>query len=170
MDPRAKAEKILTELDYDFRSFTIESFIRWVGGLRGREIYSTPWEMPAGMFGVWISGKDFPSEYIFYRSTAPPIHQIHIQVHELAHVLLGHPTLRLSRKEIVAALQGEIDLPFDDVVLLRSTKKSEIEREAETLASLIQEKVIHHLQLNQLTKDISSDDKLARFARDMGLV
>ena len=98
MNPRLQSEKILADLQYDFRDFTIEHFINWVGELKGRRIFSFPLKMPAGLFGAWLSDGEEPNEYIFYRANVPPMYQIHIQLHELAHILLEHPTLRITRK------------------------------------------------------------------------
>ncbi len=65
--------------------------------------------------------------------------------------------------------QGEIQLPFEDLVLLRSPDKTEFEVEAETLASMIQERVIRNYRLDQLTRDISSEEKIAYFFKLMRL-
>jgi hypothetical protein len=170
VDPTSNALKILTGLRYDFRGFTIDQFVKWVGDTKGRQIHRIPWDMPAAMFGAWLSDEDEPREYIFYRREVPPVHQIHIQLHELAHLLLGHPTLRINRERIAASLRGQRTLPFAEYALHRSTTRSDVEAEAETLASLIQEQVIRHSRLEQLTRDVSSDEKLARFVSDMGLV
>jgi hypothetical protein len=170
VNQRLKAEKILKELDYEFQGFSIDHFIRCVGDFTGRQILSTPWQMPSGLFGAWLSDDDVPHEYIFYRHDVPLIHQIHIQLHEVAHLLFGHPTLHVNRERITASLSGQETLPFAEYVLLRSATQSDIEAEAETLASMIQEQVIRHSHLDQLTRDLSSDDKLARFVNNMGLV
>lgn len=166
---RQKAEKIIRDIDFDFPSFTIEEFIGRISALKGREIFMVPWDMPATLFGAWMSDGEEPKEYVFYRSNLPLIHQIHIQLHELAHLLLGHPTLKIDRKLIMAVLKGEEALPFSDMVLLRSPKLVELETEAETLASVIQEQVIRHDQLLRLTQDISSDEKLSRFLAALGM-
>ena len=118
VEPRLKAERILRELRYDFRSFTIEQFIRWIEALRRRQVLSTPWKMPAGMFGAWMVDEDLPRDYIFYRNDVPSLHQVHIQLHELAHLLFDHPTLRINREMIAGSLQDEVMLPFSDLVLL----------------------------------------------------
>ncbi len=170
MDPPTRILNVLNELQYDFRGFSIEEFVNRIGGIKGRQIYRIPWDMPAATFGAWLSDEDEPREYIFYRKDVPPVHQIHIQLHELAHFLLGHPTLKINRERIASSLKGQETLPFTEYVLSRSTKKSEYEAEAETLASLIQEQAIRNSRLDQLTRDISSDEKLARFVSDMGMV
>ncbi len=171
MDPRSRAEKVLRELHYDFRSFSIEHFIYWIGGLRERQIISSPFKMPAGMFGAWFTDDEEPREYIFYRDNSPKIHQIHIQLHELAHMLLGHSTFPINRRSIVEALEGRLELPFNKLVLQRTSDRSELEeKECETLATIIQEMVIRNSQLEQLTSGISSHENIAQYLKDLGMV
>lgn len=169
MNPKTNAENILAGLNYDFRGFTIENFITWLGERKGRQIISIPRKMPAGMFGAWFTDDAEPNEYIFYRINASPMLQIHIQLHELAHFLFGHPTVHITRQHLTASVRNDAPLPFKDLVLTRSTKKSEIETEAETLASMIQRQAIHHSHLDQLTGGISSDKNIARYLDDLGM-
>jgi Zn-dependent peptidase ImmA (M78 family) len=169
VNPKTNAEYILASLNYDFRGFTIENFITWLGDRKGRQIISIPRKMPAGMFGAWFTDDAEPNEYIFYRINASLMLQIHIQLHELAHFLFGHPTIHISRKSIAASIHDGAPLPFRDLVLTRSTKKSKYETEAETLASLIQRQAIHHSHLDQLTGGISSDKNIARYLDDLGM-
>src|SRR5512145_3018276 len=118
IDARARAEDILTQINFDFHHFTISGFIEWVSQAKQREILTIPWKkMPPGMFGAWLSDADEPKEYIFFREDTPKIHQIHIQLHELAHLLCGHPTARISQN--AATFEGEITLLFNDLALLR---------------------------------------------------
>ena len=169
MEERSIAEKILKELHYDFREFTINGFISFVGEKRARQIIATPWDMPSSVFGAWMSDGEEPKEYIFYRYDAQKIHQVHIQLHELSHFLLGHPTLQIDRTTIADVLEGKASLPFSELLLLRSPMHSDLETQAETLAALIQKEVIHRSNLDQLMNDLSSDEKLANFLKTMGL-
>ena len=161
------AEKILAELHYDFRRFTIGGFLASVGENKGREIIATPWPMPRKIFGAWLSDDEEPREYIFYRDNVPVIHQIHIQLHELAHFLLQHPTLRINQKLIAEVLDGQTSLPFGDSLKLRSPNQNPIEKEAEELADLIQRQVIENLQLAQLSQS-TSQRTLADFLKQIG--
>lgn len=170
MEPSPQARKILSELKYDFRAFTIDHFIGWIEQTRQRKIIAIPWQMPPGMFGAWMSDGDEPREYIFYRNDVPQIHQIHIQLHELSHFLFGHPTQVITRKNVRESKAGNQKLPFTDLVKLRSAEVSDCEIEAEQLASLIQEQVVHHSQLQRLTRGISSDEKIAEYLVDLGLI
>lgn len=167
MDAKSKGEKVLRELKFNFQTFTIEKFIRHVGETKGREVITVPWNMPATLFGAWLSDEDEPKEYIFYRSNASLIHQIHIQLHEISHFLFAHPTLRINRELIAQVLANKASLPFEELPLLRSTEKNDVEVEAEVLADLIQKRAIQHSQLEQLTH-FSSDGTLADFLNTLG--
>ncbi len=168
MNAHFEAEKILKELQFDFATFTLDSFLHFVGETKGREIIATPWDMPPALFGLWISDGDEPKEYIFYHKNASIVHQIHIQLHEVSHFLFGHPTLKINRQFISEVIVGKASLPFAaDLPQLRSPKRTDFDTEAETLANLIQERVIQDSQLDRLIHDTSPEEKLANFLRKM---
>ena len=169
MDTKLNAERILHELRYDFHNFSIDRFISFIGATKQREIITIPWKMPPTLFGAWMSDGEEPKEYIFYRDNVPLIHQVHIQLHELAHFLLGHSTLHINRTKITEVLERKASLPFDGLTRLRSSDKTDLEMQAETLASMIQKQVIQNSSLDQLNKDLSSEEKLANFLKTMGL-
>ncbi|MDD5369135.1 MAG: hypothetical protein PHQ40_08620 [Anaerolineaceae bacterium] len=170
MDTKAAGESILRDLDYNFAAFTIEAFIHHVEKYKNRDIITIPWDMPPSLFGAWISDGEKPLEYIFYRKDIPPIHQIHTQLHELAHLLLGHPTLQVNRETMQdwISLRGEI--PFRELARLRSSDQLDREKEAEVLASLIQEQVIRHALLDRLTQGFSTNEQIAVSLQSLGLV
>jgi hypothetical protein len=170
VEPSPRARKILTELNYDFRDFTIEHFIKWIEAKKGRELLLCPWEMPSGFFGAWMSDGENPREFFFFRENAEHLLQIHIQLHELSHYLCGHPTKKITKKQIQDALEKGIALPFDEMVKLRSPEMNTYEYEAESLASLIQEQIIRNSQIEQLTRGISSEKKVADSLKNLGLI
>ena len=165
-----QTRKILDELNYDFRAFTIDHFIQWIETVKGHKLLFFPWKMPPGMFGAWMSDGDEPREYFFYRNDVPRLLQIHIQLHELSHFLCGHPTKSITRKFIKQTHDSGISLPFDELAKLRSPEFNIYEQEAESLASWIQDQVIRHSQMEQLTRGISSDEKVADSLKHLGLI
>jgi hypothetical protein len=168
MDANLQANRILRELQYNFHDFRIDGFISFVGETKKRQIITIPWNMPLTLFGAWMSDEDEPKEYIFYRDDVPLIHQIHIQLHEISHFLLGHPTLRINRAKFAEVFEKKASFPFSDLLRLRSSDKTAFEVQAETLAALIQKEVIHHASLAQLLNDLSSETKLANLMNTMG--
>ena len=171
MDIKAHMKVKLDRLDYDFGHFTLEGFVRWLEEQRGRKILFIPWSLGAGISGAWISDADEPFEYVFYDAAAVGLHQAHIKLHELAHMICGHPTLRLGYREIKALLQGRLsESACLDPVLLRSTHSTEMGMEAETLAALIQERALRFSALEELTAGVSSDEDIAEYMRAMELV
>ena len=170
MKPSPQARKILDELNFDFHAFTIDHFIEWVATVKGRTIILFPWQMPSGMFGAWMSDGEEPREYIFYRDNVPTLHQIHIQLHELSHYLCGHPTAKITKKLILEIRRYQTSLPFNELTKMRSSESSIYEHEAESLASLIQEQAIRHSQIDELTRGVSSDQKIASYLKDLGLI
>jgi hypothetical protein len=170
VEPSQQAKKILSELNYDFRDFTIDHFIDWIETVRGRKFILYPWTMPSGMFGAWMTDGDEPKEYIFYRDSISRLHQIHVILHELSHFLCGHPTKTITKKLIQESRNSGRVLPFNDLVQLRSLETSIYEHEAESLASLIQNQVIRYSQIERLTRGISSDENIADYLNDLGLI
>jgi len=160
---------LLAELDYDFSGFTMEGLICWLEDRRGRKILFVPWSMPPTLFGAWLVGED--CDYVFYESDTLPIHQAHIQLHEIAHILCGHPTLKIGSQQAQILLRHARPNPVGyESLPLRSTHSDEAEHEAETLTALIQEKVLRHARLQELTTVVSTDEDIAAYIRAMELV
>jgi hypothetical protein len=168
MNTNEKAQKILKGLKFDFATFTMDAFLQRVKEVKGREIITIPWEMPLTLFGAWISDANEAREYIFYRNNVPEAHQIHIQLHELSHFLFGHKTFHINREVITEVVAGKASLPFADLPQLRSPRLADLEAEAETLASLIQEQAIRNSKLDLLIHDAAPEEKLTNFLKKMG--
>lgn len=169
IETRMKA--VLDKLDFDFSQFTMNSFVDWIERRSGRKINFIQWEMPPGMFGVWMSDADEPFEHVFIDKNVPPMHQVHIQLHELSHIICAHPTARLSRDEMGALLLKAVEDPgVLNAVLLRAPAKKELEEEAEIMAALIQHQVIKHERLQQLGVAASSNEGVLDHLHSLGLV
>jgi hypothetical protein len=156
---RARLQTLLDGLDYDFSRFTLDGFKDWLERRRGRPIVFVPRAMPATLFGAWVQGID--ADYVFFEQDTPLIHQAHNQLHELAHMICGHPTVVVGPQQVGALLRhaGSITDPtlFVESLLLRSAHSDEHELEAETLTALIQERVLQHARLDALWQGISTE-------------
>lgn len=146
---RKHMEALLAQIsqDYDFSHCTLDSFSRRLEQKRERRIEFVPWPMPASLFGAWFTTAD--AEFIFYDQDAVPVHQDHIKLHELAHILCGHKTLDVDdmRDQFASDSQlrwrAAVTSQLQAVVRLRASYANEQEElEAETLALLIHEQML----------------------------
>ena len=173
MDATSRVLARLDELGFDFSSFTTERFVSWLETKTNRKIFLLAVRMPMDMYGAWISDAEHPHEYIFYDSTVPPLHQGHIQLHELSHFICKHETLKVTGddlQDILQAIQnGGMPPCVAQSALLRAPNSDDDEAEAETLAMLIQSRVIQHERLNELANVVSANIEAAAYLRNMGL-
>ena len=161
---KARMKALLTELDYDFSRFTLDGFARWLAKRRGRPIVFVPWEMPPNLSGAWVASDG--QDYIFFDQDTQPIHQTHIKLHEMAHMLCDHPTLRVEPEQALLVADPTISR-----ILLRSTRSDQEELEAETLATLIQERILRHASRQREIDGVSWDRDFAKsFSSYLGTV
>jgi len=145
-ETREKMQALLDTLDYDFGQFSMTGFIQWLKQRRGREIVRTSYPIPTPTAsGAWIAGED--KDFIFYDEATFPFHQAHIQLHEMAHMLCGHPTLKVGRESLSVLFRvvpTAIDLTRleTESLLFLSRYSDEAEREAEMFASLVQKRTL----------------------------
>ncbi len=125
--------------------FSIGKLAKVIAERRNRPIELIPWPMPDVMqYGVWLSGPR--SDYIFFEKETASVHQSHIILHELSHILLGHQTVHVQEKVI----------PTDRVLMRRMRCESRDEKEAEELATAIQRMIIEHDGMSVLTSRVST--------------
>ena len=168
MDIYSKARKVLQDLNFDFSTFTLEGFLQAAGRLKDRKIEVVPCNLPPDVLGIWLTDEAEPVEYISYQKGLPEIQQIHVQLHEVSHFLMGHKTHRINRQAMIeAAGQGDVSF-LDEITQLRSSQTTTWEMEAETLSSMIQKHVIRHSRLGLLTYHNAPAGELANFLREMG--
>jgi hypothetical protein len=118
--------------------FDVRSFCEELGRQRGRPILLLPVTGAADVGGVWIS---VPSaDLIFYEQDTSPLHQEHIILHEVSHLLCAHQPPPVSDPEMAQLLFPHFDPETVRSVLQRSGYSTVEEREAELLASLILER------------------------------
>lgn len=152
------------EQEYDFRTFSLQSFAQWVATKRQREMQCIGWHLPASISGIWLATEE--TDFVFYETRTPAIHQIHIQLHELAHILCNHKTIDLDletgmgREAVLQYLAGAFatgrrqDQPIKQL-FLRSFRDNKEEQEAELLSALIQQRVARDRFRTSLTQPIT---------------
>lgn len=151
--------------EYDFANFSFSSFRAWIENYRGRPLRLVPDKLVPQFFGAWMEAQE--DDYIFFKLDTIPLHQNHILLHEMAHMLCGHPTLTLSDDVISAYQRGDMQI---NSLLLRSTRTDEMEWEAETLAALIQEKIFAYERVQELTETVLRNDEEGEIYRATGLL
>lgn len=85
---RKRCRALLDALDVT-RPFDLAAFQRSLSRHRGRPVTLVPIAMRTDSpSGVWIAADD--ADYVFYESATLPLHQLHIILHEVGHMLLDH--------------------------------------------------------------------------------
>ncbi len=145
---RRQCRHLLRNLDVQ-PPLDVADLCQRLGDVRGKPIVLVPYEIPEpGPFGAWITTPR--AEYIVFQKNTSRSHQDHIILHELGHLLAGHPGAETND-----ALVNEFttnsdpdglrarypDIPLDAVesASRRSHYDSVQEREAETVATIILE-------------------------------
>ncbi|MDT0310452.1 regulator component [Streptomyces sp. DSM 44917] len=92
----SRCRKILDDLGVP-KPYSLTSTVRWTEGLRGRRLVLK--ELPqqaasAGACGLWVGTDD--ADFVFYETRTAPLHREHIILHEIGHMLAGHPNTPLG--------------------------------------------------------------------------
>lgn len=163
-----RIQLVLDSLCYDFNTFEVDHFVHHLEHLRRRTIIRVSYNFDAGLTGLWIPAET--ADYIFYTQFTHPIHQAHITLHEIAHMVLGHRCKRIDQifpTELINTFR------LSNEFLSRSSEDSETdfdEQEAEAFVYLIQQRVVAAHRFSQLTQGQSSIEGLNRFTDSLGLM
>ncbi|MFF3554629.1 hypothetical protein ACFYXL_14610 [Streptomyces tsukubensis] len=103
---------------------------------RGRRIELRAFALPSpGPLGLWCETPT--ADLIVFQKETTPLHQDHIVLHEVGHILADHPGPGLS-SQLATALPG-LKPAAVHRVLQRCSYDSDQEREAELVATIIME-------------------------------
>lgn len=119
--------------------FDTESFCAVLSERRGRPIVLHPAASGAGPYGLWAAGPS--TDVIFYEEATSPLHQEHIILHEVSHLLCGHEPAPVTEADVADLLFPHLQRETIQRVLQRGGYSTDEEREAEIMASLIVERV-----------------------------
>ena len=118
--------------------FTLDEFLARLAARRGRRIGLHPNDyMPGGVCGMWLRLAE--TDIIVYARTAP-LHQEHIVLHEVGHMLGDHGG-QVHVAELARELMPDLDPAMVRSLLSRSHYSDAEEQEAELLATMLLERV-----------------------------
>ncbi|MHB8645639.1 MAG: hypothetical protein ACYDAR_07610 [Thermomicrobiales bacterium] len=118
--------------------FDVQIFTSSLAERRGRPIALQPMSLHGVISGAWVA---MPSvDVVVYDQYTTPLHQQHIILHELSHIICEHEGIDSSEKGLQSLLFAHI--PVARLRTLQDDQYSDgEEQEAEVLASLILERV-----------------------------
>ncbi|MBZ0307039.1 MAG: hypothetical protein K8I82_13295 [Anaerolineae bacterium] len=162
-----RVQQAIEDLSYNFQQFDLESLVRRIEDQRQRGITRIPFPFQPGLTGLWVPGAKV--DYIFYDQNTHSLHQTHIILHELAHIVLGHrcqPLDEILPPELLAQLHGDSSSGRLRQVQAASSD-DEQEQESELFVYLIREQIVPARRLVELTSDSSSVPGFGRFTAGM---
>ncbi|GAA2990521.1 hypothetical protein [Streptomyces fulvorobeus] len=118
--------------------FSLDVLCRRVEKLRDRplHLHQLPQEAAsAGVCGLWLATSS--ADHVFYEGQTSRLHQEHIVLHELGHILFGHNALQQGVSDGIEKLLPDLDMGRVQRLLGRTNYTTRQEQEAEMLASLI---------------------------------
>ena len=119
--------------------FDLRAFCDSLAARRGRPVELRPVVTHAGPWGLWAASDS--TDYIFYESDTSPLHQEHIILHELSHLICGHQPVSATQKDLLSELFPDLSPDTVRRVLGRIAYSRAEEREAEMLASVLLERI-----------------------------
>lgn len=134
---RPDFEGLLTSIDVP-DPFDIQVFCDKIAKQRGRALYLHGIPGISGTdapCGIWIATKT--ADHIFYEAATSPLHQDHIILHEVGHMLLEHSAIIDDVRPGAGTVFSGIDPATVNSLLNRASYATEDERDAERLAGLI---------------------------------
>jgi Zn-dependent protease with chaperone function len=116
--------------------FSVQRLAERIARTRGRPIELVPAAMPnSAPCGIWFATDD--RDIIVYETNTSALHQEHIVLHELGHLLCGHEPISTSNSAAAQLLFPDLDPDMVHRTLHRSHYALDLEQEAEMVASLI---------------------------------
>ncbi len=134
---RQRCEERLRTLDLP-APFDVRALCARLARQRRRPIVLQPVASGGGCYGLWVA---LPTaDVIFYERETSPLHQEHIILHEVCHLVAGHQPAPVSREDAARLLFPDLEPELVQRLLQRAGYSTDEEREAEVLASLILER------------------------------
>ena len=111
----------------------MDAFCTALAERRGRTVELVAVEFGGELTGLWVPMAD--ADVVFYEQATTPVHQQHIQLHEIGHLLCDHP--HAPGAEAFRRLMPHLDLDRLDRLLARAGYQDAAEQEAEWFARAV---------------------------------
>ncbi|GGM81149.1 hypothetical protein ACFFX1_18465 [Dactylosporangium sucinum] len=124
--------------------FDLDTFVADIAARRGRPMHLHPLPAPhteGAPCGVWLATEQ--ADHVFYAAGTGRIHQQHIILHEIGHVLCDHVAPGLEPDDATALLLPDLDPATVARVLHRSSYTAPQEQIAEMIATMINERALN---------------------------
>ncbi|MGB1249626.1 MAG: hypothetical protein ACPG8W_03270 [Candidatus Promineifilaceae bacterium] len=167
MRTRQEIERLIDRVGYNFGQFTIASFIDCLSQTMGRKIFAISCPMPENTFGAWLTDSELPLEYLIVDSGIAGQHAVHVQLHELGHMVLNHRTASVTPQLLQKVLNGKNYSALKHA-LHRRASRTDDEQEAELFAVIVQERLIAAAR-NSYLETSSSSDMFQQYFADLGV-
>src|SRR6266542_1512104 len=109
--------------------FSVDALCTTIEQKRGRPLKLLPLASNAGPFGLLVASPR--ADYIFFAQDTTPVHQRHIVLHELCHVLFAHRSPVVADSELLQLLLPDLQPRLVDALLRRRSYTATEEQEAE---------------------------------------
>jgi len=134
--PRRRVHRIIRELGLP-RSFELRTLTEIIAARRGRPIVLTAMPLSAaGPSGLWLATAS--TDYVWFEQNTSALHQHHIVLHELGHLVCGHGGPH-SVRNLLADLAPQLSATTLAIMLARhqGTYQDVQETEAELFAHVL---------------------------------
>jgi hypothetical protein len=122
--------------------FEVTELCRRLAAKRGRPLSLLPMSLlPGGPCGIWVATAT--ADYIFYEERTSALHQEHIVLHEVGHMLCAHEAAPVLGGAATELLLPNLDPGMVQRVLGRTHYSAVEEREAELIATIILGRASH---------------------------
>jgi hypothetical protein len=156
---RLRASRIVIPEPFDMDAFCTHLVQR-----RDRAIELVPAALGGDLTGLWVPLAD--ADLVFFEQATTPLHQVHIQLHEIGHLLCDHP--HAPGAETFRRLMPHLDLDRLERLLARAGYQEDAEREAEWFARAVGCGILRYR--SPLPPDATPEEAaaLTRAARTLG--
>jgi hypothetical protein len=116
--------------------FDLEAFVANLSSDRGTEIRLLPVPLPRGApCGLYVSAGAL--EYLVINDAVSGPQRIHVALHEISHLLLGHSSMVITDSNAIGWLLPHLDPAAVRAMFARTAYDTVSEQEAEVAASLL---------------------------------